>query len=649
MKSKGPSPDQIEALRICSLPILPEMSEEEHEQFCAEEMLAESFDRGDRFLRPQAGAIRAYREAAGGFFPIGVGFGKTGVCLAIANIAHRQGLRKSLLFIPPQVLDQFMLRDVPFWRRRIPFPILRPWCLGGIGRAARARIAASNRPGLYVMPYSLLSQPDAVDLIASIRPQLVIGDEAHLLQNPRAARTKRLLAYLNETQPQFVAMSGSITAKSVMDYHHLVTLSLRDRSPLPRSGSMAYFWGQLLASSTNEVSGDTPARFALMPVMKWAKQHFPAEKFDDTEIESYRRAYRHRLVTAPGVVATSDADIGVSLTIENDKPIQAPNAALVELIAKANKYQTPNGDPIDHAIHIYKWLYELSSGFYNQLSWPTQETLTKAGRTTDDLERAKDHHTLTSIYHKHLREFFKTSPPGLDTPMMVGLEANRAQPRLPEELLNAYRMMRNAQTENMVERESRAVLVDAFKINHAAAWAIERHDRGAILWVWHQVMGQWLVKALREAGLDPAYAPAGANELICDPESGKRIVVASIAAHGTGKNLQHFQEQLVVQWPRDCRTAEQLIGRTHRTGQAASELTVTTNRSLPFDHVNFAACLNDAIYVQQTLGMRQKIIYCNHAPLPEIFSPEFLREQGASPDMLNAEQRAMMKELFGSS
>jgi hypothetical protein len=196
-----------------------------------------------------------------------------------------------------------------------------------------------------------------------------------------------------------------------------------------------------------------------------------------------------------------------------------------------------------------------------------------------------------------------------------------------------------------VERERRVHFVDDFKVARTAGWAQER-ERGCLLWFWHNGVGQWLRKFLPEA----LYCPAGkdANAAIIDPANKNRITIASIAAHGIGKNLQHFQEQLFVQWPRVARDAEQALGRTHRTGQQADDLVVWRFDVLPFDSLNFAACLNDSVYNHQSTGDRQKMVYANYNPMPTVFSPEFLKEQGADPHALSAEQTRMMEDLFGA-
>ena len=65
--------------------------------------------------------------------------------------------------------------------------------------------------------------------------------------------------------------------------------------------------------------------------------------------------------------------------------------------------------------------------------------------------------------------------------------------------------------------------------------------------------------------------------------TGREAVCASPRAHGTGKNLQQFARNLVANPPSDGATWEQLIGRTHRQGQEADEVTVEVYRhTAPF-------------------------------------------------------------------
>lgn len=652
----GRTPEQLEMARIVSLPLVGMPDSEAVEIYCFDNMLAGAYEAGERLWPTQVSAVDGYRQFGGGLLPVGVGWGKTGISLMIAESAYQAGKRKILLLMPPQLVPGLVKRHIPEWRRRVPMSIPFHF-LAGRGASARKSIVESQAPGVYVYPYSLLSASDAVDLLAAISPEVVIADEVHNLKNPKAARTKRLLHFLRELKPapQLVGMSGTITDKNVSDYHHLAVIALRENCPLPRSASMAFFWGQILGADADKPTGY--AKGLMAPLLAWAHNHFPQETFRADQTESYRRAYRHRLVTAPGVTATGDEEIGVSLRLENIE-FPGPGAKLKELIEGVQKQMvTPQGEPIDHAIHCFKWLYELSFGFYNSLVWPTEEELMKHRRISQPeaelaLLKARTHHRCVQEYHKALREFFRGSPAGLDTPREVGRSiAMHGDKFVGTALAMLWKAVKEADFEGRPERYNRPVRVDDYKVRQLVAWAKERGK--GLIWVYHQEVGVWLMEALKDADVPALHAPAGADDLIedaGDPGRGGKgdvIVVASISSHGTGRNLQSFQDQIFAQWPRSAVLAEQTLGRTHRNGQKADELVAHTLMNIEFDHVCRAASLNDAIYIQQTTGSRQKIVYCDYDPMPMIYSPEFLREQGTTPEMLNREQRKMLESLFG--
>jgi hypothetical protein len=652
----GRTPDESEMARIVSLPLVGVPDKEVTEIFCFDNMLAGAYDAGERLWPTQVSAVMGYLNYSGGLLPIGVGWGKTGISLMIAEAAYRKGLRKILLLIQPQNVSGLLKRHIPEWRRRVP--LSTPYhFLAGRGASARASIVQSQAPGVYVFPYSLLSATDAISMLEEIRPEIVIADEAHNLKNPHAARTKRLLHFLREQdpRPELVAMSGTITDKNIQDYHHLAVLALRDNCPMPRTSSMTFFWGQIINADGGVNNGY--AKSLMAPLLGWARQHFPNETFRSDQQESFRRAYRHRFTSAPGVTATGDEEIGVTLRLEN-LPCPDPGGKLKELIRGVEEdMMTPQGEPIDHALHTFKWRYELTSGFYLAQVWPTVEALAKNRKIPEAeaellLLKAKIHHGHVKAYHSVLRDFFKTSPPGLDTPREVGRAMSLHGDKLVGGVIyGAWRQMHDADFPGRPERYQQPVRVDDYKIREVVKWAQEQGK--GMIWVYHQEMGLWIMEALKAANVPAVHCPAGADDLIEDigdpgrGGEGDQIVVASLLAHSVGKNLQGFQQQLFAQWPRAAITAEQAIGRTHRNGQMADELVAHTLLGPMFDHICRAACLNDALYIQQTTGSRQKIVYCDYDPMPMIYSPEFLREQGTSPEMLSGDQKRELAKLFG--
>ena len=399
-------------------------------------------------------------------------------------------------------------------------------------------------------------------------------------------------------------------------------------------------------------------------LVPWAR-HVTGEAIEYS-VTGMRRAFRVRMQCAPGVYATGDASVGYSLTIQN-QPVPNPEKSpgwekLEALIAKVDlAWQTPDGDEIDHAMLKHKWKNELSAGFYNSLRWPTDETLAKRrGISTYDaaqlLSRARDHHELLQMYHKSLREFLKRAPPKLDTPMLVGNELHLHQDdRLPTLLYKEWKAAKNADFEGRPERDSIPVRVCPYKVDHAVAWARKLpRGEGAIFWVDNLEMGVWLREAFNAAGAQ-AYlcgASKADHQFLVDLEGkqdGSKLLILSLGANKEGKNLQFMQHQMYVQWPRPAKFAEQSLGRQHRHGQKADELVATTMLSLPFDRELFAACLNDALYIHQTLGTPQKLVYANYDPLPKIYTPAFLEERGFQPDKLDPATIRLRLAKFGQA
>lgn len=681
--------DSLEIQRIVSLPLVAQPDEGVIEAFCAEEVQARYFEEGFRLFPTQVGAVLAWDLYAGLFAPIGVGWGKTLITLMIANRAYLRGeSERSILFVPSQVYEQLTKTDIPWARKRVglsvPFHLM-----AGRGLDARRHIAASGRRGCYILPYTLLSTRDSEALLSGdhsnpppnkpaidgIRPDLLILDEAHSVKNPKAARTRRLRRYIHAYQPRLVALSGTITSKSINEYHHLISQALRDLCPLPQSTELANNWSYILdperPSAGPGVRGPGPGASKtgpLVPLVHWARRHFPDEEIPEG-VPGFRKAYRLRLTSTPGVVATGDMEIGVSLTL-NNQPVPKyrshPGWLLLEKLMKEvdELWRTPSGDEIEEGFHKWRYQYELTTGFYYRLRWPHTDELERKGLSEHEamvyLERAQEHHEAQQNYHRRLRRWLDYSGrPGLDTPLLVGASMSRHGANdVGHELYDFWRPMKDLEFAGMPERISEPVRVCDYKIQHTVTWAEQlmrttKGEQGALIWLHHDEPGRWLAGALEEAGLPVLWCPSesirpGSNAAILDPENAKRIVVANMGGHATGKNLQHFQHQLFLQFPRKADLLEQALGRTHRNGQQADELEPVTINTTDFDHQNMWACLIDSLYIHQTTGARQKAIYASYNPLPRRFPEDFLRERGFTDiAQLDREARARLEEKFG--
>lgn len=661
---KEKDPARFEIRRIVDLPIWDPLTPEELEEFCRQNVLAKAFDEGFRLFSCQAEAVMAFDLFGGGFYPIGVGWGKSLISLMIAERAYKNGTPRSLLLVPSQVAPQLVMRSIPWARQRVPLGV--PFHnLAGVDKKKRLAFARSRRPGCYILPYSCLSIEDSEEILNLIEPGLIIADEAHLLKNSNSAKVKRIRRFIDKFEPQMAAMSGTITAKSILDYWLILRTCLGDNAPLPESSNLARQWAAVLDVQSDAFRPDTPAiqnagfrTEPILPLVHWAEKHWPKERFPET-IQGFRHAYKKRLTSAPGVVVTGDSEIGVSLNLRNEPVEVKGNSAdwtkLQRLVADVKDAIAPNGDTIDHAIHEFGWLYQLSAGFYIDTYWPEPQKL--ADRLDIDLAEAEGlldaaqiHHEAQQAYHSELRRWLgRRSRPGMDTPMLVGKEMSlNGAKNVGPELYEAWLTVRELDFERRPERQSRPVRVCDYKVKAAVKWAKTLpRGRGAVIWVHHQEVGKWLYEELRKADVDSLHCPAGDehNVTVGDPANAHRVLVVSIGAHHIGKELQHFEFQYVLQWPRSAVVAEQMLGRLHRNGQLADSLTVITNNTGEVDDANFAACLNDACYIHDTTGVRQKLMVLTYETPPAIYDHATLRRMGLDPQRLTGEQLKLLESL----
>ena len=99
-------------------------------------------------------------------------------------------------------------------------------------------------------------------------------------------------------------------------------------------------------------------------------------------------------------------------------------------------------------------------------------------------------------------------------------------------------------------------------------------------------------------------------------------MIASIGSNAEGRNLQAWHRNLVMAPPPQGRTWEQLLGRTHRSGQEADEVLVTVYLGCLEQLEAFRQATWDAEYIESS-QQAQKLCYGD--VLIDFDSPEFAR------------------------
>jgi len=652
-----------ELKRIVSLPIAYVPTDEDVEALSQHYFQSKAFNEGWRLLRSQAEGLLAYNETEGGFLPLAVGGGKTLLSLLIANDAYQSGKHKIMLIVPSALAEQLCETDIKHWRPLTIFntPVHR---LTGLSPTKRRALAQSGRKGIYIFTYDLLSRD--YQILTDVSPDLLICDEAHSVSK-RSARTRRFNQYLHEAAPQVVALSGTMTQKSLMDYFELARAALGKSNFLPNSLSLTEELSKLIdvtATSVTDFKNERDTNTGPLKYwLKWANEKFPAEEFESSVV-GMRKAFQRRLTTCPGVVCSSGHDLPYSLYIFNepvDRPEQYEGWDKVQALVKKldDEWLTPNGDEIEEAMHLFRWKYWIQgAGFYTERYWPETEWMMEHGKysslneAVDILERSKIFHVRHMEYARELRSWItERARTGLDTPMLIGKDMSLyGEKNVGATLFHAWRYWKEAEFEGRIERNSRAIRVCDFKIQQAIRWAkaIPKGE-GGLIWYDNDEMGEWLNERMIAEGREPLFAKAGKsyNELLANRDLCKgKIIILTSNAHFQGKNLQFDRNQFYLQWPRSAARAEQAIGRQHRVGLEYDEVFVTTCSTTEFDKIQFGATLNDAAYVHQTQGNQQKLIYATYKPKPEIVPFEVLREWGAQPERLDAKAQEMLNRRF---
>jgi len=681
-----------EVERICSIPPWTPLTKEDIDDISWHYVKPEYYEKGFRLNYEQATAMCMWNDYHGLFGPIKVGKGKTLIALLIANDCYREILLdnienkakripRMLLLVPAGTVTQIKNTQIEWTRKRTIFqtPV---HVVSGIPKAQRMRLAKSRMRGMYVMSYNVLSLDGAEEMLEWIDPEVVIADEAHMLTGKGASgRSRKYKAFQDKHKARLVAMSGTLTDKSPMDYYTLARESLGLRNFLPNSVSMASTWSALIGSDAGGMCSfepdGMPGAGPLKPILNWAREWFPDEEIDDTLV-GYRKAFKLRQQSMPGVDASGDDEIGNSLLIKNlpvaNEGKDRPGYELMqELVRRAvEDGETPSGDPIDHAMHVWKWRNELEGcGFYNELYWPEEDKYAKTHRITvaeahDILERSKEYLRLRQAYHRVLRKWVDANAcTGLYTTEQIGSNMTHHQDRdVGEGLYRVWKESKDADFDGRIDRYKRVIRVCDYKINACLEWVKDQRKKSKKkpLFIWYynaDGVGQWMYEVLKEAGIPATFCPAGSKYTKLfdkwnreDEESGKssmeeQVCIASMGSHGTGKNMQFtFGCAYFLQWPRSAKLAEQCVGRKHRLGQRSDTVEIFTNITCEFDQVNLAATMNDSAYMSQSQS-RQKLMFATYDPLPQRVSYPVLVEFGTKAKSLTEEAQAILDSVLG--
>lgn len=506
-------------------------------------------EHGTMRLRPvQNRALVTARDAGGLIGIIGCGHGKTLISLLLGRALD---VERVALLLPASLIDKTRV-EAGEYREHFNFTM----------------------PAL--ISYERLSRESGVTALRDFNPQLIVCDEAHKLKSMTSTRTRRLGRYLYEHPAcKFVVMSGTLYNKTVADFAHLADWVLEELSPVPRNARDVTALDNLLTGEAD--------RFEYASFNRWLEGRKP------------RAALYQTLASSAGVVITEQEQVKASLRLEQvdmrvpdelkDAINQCFNDGVVEGLEKfIDRDVLSESDHLwaDEDAFALRALGQVTMGCLYVWQW--------AGKRDEQWLNARRN------WARAVRKLLEYQD-DLDSPALI---FNRFD-ELDDDLQDLFSAARDDWLK-VKHREPPPISkhwVSDYFVNAVCKLA-RRTVEPVIIWVDLQAIGERIADTL-----DVSYFGAGATI----PDTAITCVM-SVKAHATGKNLQKWSRNIIAHPIADPSTYEQLIARTHRTGQTADEVTVTA-----FNFSIFGSALRRAIkqayVVQDSTQQPMRLCYAD--------------------------------------
>lgn len=506
---------------------------------------------GVMVLRPaQAIALLEIGMYRGLLGPIRVGGGKTLITLLAAYILDSV---RPLLILPANAIEptrERMRQLSEHWR--IPY-----W--------------------IHMVSYESLGRPSHADFLRDLQPDAIIGDEAHMAANPKAAVTRRIKRYQRGDKTEGLGghnvpclwFSGTLTKRSIKNYLHLAEWSLGEGSPAPRTFGDAEQWADVI----DERKEDSDDPYDYQRTRPGALTYFSG---GDASRIKIREGYAERISSTPGVVCTYDDGPSCSLEIHRVTiPIPEPvNAAFKTL---RDDWASPDGWLLMGGLEKNRTARQLAMGFYYRWNPRAPE---------EWLNRRRE-------WHSFVRHQIQYNRLGLDSEATVALACVHG--KLDPSVYHAWKAIRDT-----FKPVQEAIWIDGYALEHAATWL----QSPGIVFCEHVEFAEALsdLTGLPYCGRNAVDQ----NGVHIEKHAGRPIIASLQSCHKIW-NLQDWDRGLLCAPPSSGAWQEQLLGRFHRDLQKSDLVRFDFMVQCLEHSTGVTQSKRDAAYIEQTYNQTQKL------------------------------------------
>ncbi len=315
-----------------------------------------------RLFGTQRASLEAMRESQGLFGLLAVSAGKT--ILSLASQGACGGRTPAVMLLPKGQLDQ-TIAECRWAGGHLRVP--RLYVVRAGGEVERAMTDAEEPCGtdvsliMYLLPYSVLQQPEQALILDRLKPRLIVADRT-------AATTKRVLRYLadNIGEVTFIIWSGTLTDRSLMEIFHLAAFALREGSPLPLDVAVAASWAECFDAGKD-------ASYEVGAFADYLKPD-----------EDPREGLQRRIFRTPGVIASFEASSELLPPLRFVVEDMEVSAAVRDAVKKLEaSWTTPGGEELTMATEVWQAKTELLCGFYYRWVWAPGTTAADAEEWMD--------------------------------------------------------------------------------------------------------------------------------------------------------------------------------------------------------------------------------------------------------------------------